>query len=98
MFFVFTRETLEGLPLEDELIAFCRNSKESCPIRPRLKCGRHSRKEMQEPLKTDKSQRYGKAETAAETDASTRGLGLAKDDPQPSLVMMASTLLYRRSN
>jgi len=48
-------------------------------------------KEMQEPLKTDRTQRYGKAQTAIEEQATTRGLGLAKDDPQPSLVMMASS-------
>ncbi|HVI71774.1 MAG TPA: DUF4384 domain-containing protein, partial [Pyrinomonadaceae bacterium] len=32
LFFVFTREPLKGVPLEDDLITFCRNSKESCPI------------------------------------------------------------------
>jgi hypothetical protein len=46
---------------------------------------------MQEPFKTDKTQQYGKAETTNEKTATTRGLGLAKDDPQPSLVMMASS-------
>jgi len=46
---------------------------------------------MQEPLKTDKTQAYGKSETPGEQQATTRGLGLSKDDPQPSLVMMAST-------
>ncbi|HEU0253569.1 MAG TPA: DUF4384 domain-containing protein, partial [Pyrinomonadaceae bacterium] len=34
LFFVFTREPLSGIPLEDDLIAFCRESKDSCPIRP----------------------------------------------------------------
>jgi hypothetical protein len=46
---------------------------------------------MQEPLKTDKSGGFGKSETPAEQEANARGLGLAKEDPQPSLVMMAST-------
>jgi hypothetical protein len=48
-------------------------------------------KELQQPLKTDKKQQNGQAETASEQQATTRGLGLAKDDPQPSLVMMASS-------
>jgi len=91
LFFVFTREPLKGVPLEDELIAFCRNSKESCPIKPSADVWEALQKDMQEPLKTDKSQTYGKGETTAETDANARGIGLAKDDPQPSLVMMAST-------
>ena len=91
LFFVFTREPLKGVPLEDELIAFCRNSKESCPIRPSTEIWAALQTEMQEPLKTDKAKSEGKAQTPVEQQATTRGLGLAKDDPQPSLVMMAST-------
>ena len=91
LFFVFTREPLKGIPLEDELVAFCQNSKEKCPIRPTTQVWEELQAQMQEPLKTDKTQAYGKTETPAEQQASTRGLGLAKDDPQPSLVMMAST-------
>jgi len=91
LFFVFTREPLSGVPLEEELIAFCRESKESCPIRPGTEVWAAVQKELQEPLKTDRTQKYGKAETASEVQATTRGIGLAKDDPQPSLVMMASS-------
>lgn len=91
LFFVFTREPLKGIPLEDELIGFCQNSKDKCPIRPSTEAWQALQAQMQEPLKTDKTQAYGKTETPVEQQATTRGLGLAKDDPQPSLVMMAST-------
>jgi hypothetical protein len=91
LFFIFTREPLSGIPLEDELIALCRDSKESCPIKPSSEMWAGIQKEMQEPLKTDKAQRFGKEQTAVEQQATTRGLGLAKDDPEPSLVMMASS-------
>lgn len=91
LFFVFTREPLKGLLIDDELVAFCRNSKDSCPVKPSNEVWEALQKEMQEPLKTNKSQTYGKTETPAEQQATTRGLGLAKDDPQPSLVMMASS-------
>jgi len=91
LFFVFTREPLKGVPLEDELIAFCRNSKESCPIRPSAEMWAELQKNMQEPLKIDKAKSFGAAETKAEQQANLRGIGLSKDDPQPSLVMMAST-------
>lgn len=91
LFFVFTREPLSGVPIEDDLIALCRDSKESCPVRPTTEVWAGVQKEMQEPLKTDRTQRYGTAQTAVEEQATTRGLGLAKDDPQPSLVMMASS-------
>ena len=91
LFFVFTREPLSGVPIEEELISFCRDSQNSCPVRPSSEVWAAVQKEMQEPLKTDKAEQYGKAETTAEQQASTRGLGLAKEDPQPSLVMMASS-------
>lgn len=91
LFFVFTREPLSGIPIEDDLIALCRDSKDSCPIKPNGEVWAAVAKEMQEPFKTDKTKQYGKAETAGEQQATARGFGLAKDDPQPSLVMMASS-------
>ena len=91
LFFVFTREPLNGIPIEDDLITLCRDSKESCPVKPSTEVWAAVQKEMQAPLKTDKTEQYGVAQTTTEQQASTRGLGLAKDDPQPSLVMMASS-------
>ena len=92
LFFVFTREPLSGIPLEDELVALCRDSKQSCPVKPNEEVWAAVQKELQEPLKTDKTQQqFGAVQTSSEQQATTRGLGLAKDDPQPSLVMMASS-------
>ena len=75
LFFVFTREPLKGIPLEDELIAFCQNSKDKCPFRPSTEAWAALQVQMQEPLKTDKTQAYGKTETPVEQQATTRGLG-----------------------
>jgi hypothetical protein len=49
-------------------------------------------KEMQEPLKTDKAKQFGSTQTSTEQQATARGLGLSKEDPPPSLVMMASSV------
>ena len=62
LFFVFTREPLKGIPLEDDLITFCRDSK--CPIQPSDEVWAAVKKDLQEPFKTDKTQQYGKAETS----------------------------------
>jgi hypothetical protein len=91
VFIVFTREPLKGIPLEDELIAFCRDSAASCPIRPSSEIWEAIQKEVEQPLRLDKSKAFGTAETQSEQEATTRGLGLSKEDPQPSLVMMASS-------
>jgi hypothetical protein len=91
LFFVLTREPLKDVPTEDELIAFCKDSNNSCPWRPSPEVWELVQKQMQEPLKKDTNGRYGRAQTAPETQASTRGLSLAKEDPEPSLIMMASS-------
>jgi hypothetical protein len=91
LFFVFTREPLGGVPIEDELIAYCGEAKGRCPIKPNEEVWAVVQKQMQEPLKTDKTKQYGRAQTSGEQEATSRGIGLAKDDPQPSLVMMASS-------
>ena len=91
LYFVLTREPLNGVPTEDDLIALCRNSSGSCPFRPTTELWNVIAKEMKEPLKMDKIAKFGKEQTAPEVQASTRGLSLAKDDPEPSLIMMASS-------
>jgi Domain of unknown function (DUF4384) len=91
LFFVFTREPLKGIPIEDELIALCRDSKSSCPVRPTDDVWEQVKTQMKVPLQTNRADNYGRAQTASEKQATTRGLGLAKDDPQPSLIMMASS-------
>jgi len=90
LFFVFTREPLSGIPIDDDLIALCKESKERCPVRPSSEVWAVVQKEMQAPLKTDKVQQFGSAQTTTEQQATARGLGLSKEDPPPSLVMMAS--------
>ena len=91
LFFVFTKEPLNGLPIEDELIALCRDSKSSCPVKPSAEVWALVEKELKTPLRTDTAPWNGQAQTTTEQQASARGLGLAKDDPQPSVIMMASS-------
>jgi hypothetical protein len=89
LFFVFTREPLSGIPIDDDLIALCKDAK--CPVKPTNDVWAVVQKERQEPLKTDKAQQFGGAQTVTEQQATARGLGLSKEDPPPSLVMMASS-------
>src|ERR1044071_21617 len=72
LFFVFTREPLSGIPIDDDLIALCKDSKESCST-PKGEVWAGVQKQAQEPLKTDKSQQFGKAQTTGEQVAVARG-------------------------
>ena len=91
LFFVLTREPLKNVPIEDELISFCSTASGNCPWRPNTEIWDLIAKQMQQPLAKDQNAKYGRAQTAPEQQAATRGLGLAKDDPEPSLIMMASS-------
>jgi len=91
LFFVFTREPLNGVPIEDELISMCKSSTSSCPVRPAANLWATLQNDMKEPLQVNKTERYGGTQTSGEQVATTRGLGLAKTDPEPSLIMMASS-------
>jgi len=91
LFFVFTKEPLNGLPIDDELISLCRDSKPACPVKPTADVWAQVQSELKQPLESNTAAQNGRAQTTTEQQASTRGLGLAKDDPQPALIMMASS-------
>ncbi len=90
LYFVFTREPLGGIPLEDELISFCREQNSNCPMKPTVALWDQIRKDTT-PVKGAKSEVFGTVETSNEHQATTRGIGLSKEDPEPSLVMMTAS-------
>ncbi|HLA11658.1 MAG TPA: DUF4384 domain-containing protein [Pyrinomonadaceae bacterium] len=91
LYFVFTREPLAGIPLEDELIGFCKDGGAKCPLRPAAELWAEVQKNSTAPAQTAKSKEFGTAQTTNEQEATTRGIGLNKDDPEPSLVMMTAS-------
>jgi hypothetical protein len=91
LYFVFSREPLAGVPIEDELINFCREAKPPCPWQPSTQVWAQVRKQMNEPVQVDKATKYNRPQTETEHQATTRGLGLSKSDPEPSLVMMVAS-------
>jgi hypothetical protein len=89
LFFVFAREPLSGVPIEEALVSYCREVKPACSWKPSTEVWAQVQKEINTPLKTDKSQKYGKPQSTSEQLASSRGIGLSQQDPEPSLIMMA---------
>ena len=91
LYFVFTREPLGAVPIEDDLITYCRENGGKCPWIPGADVWAQIQKEMGEPVKTVKTQDLGSAQTSAEHRAVTRGIGLNRDDPEPSLIMLTGS-------
>ncbi|MFN2531724.1 MAG: DUF4384 domain-containing protein [Pyrinomonadaceae bacterium] len=91
LYFVFTREQLPGIPIEDDLVSHCKDAKPPCPLRPDAQLWAEIDKQTNDRLQMDRPGRNGRALSEAERDATTRGLGLSQDDPPPGLILMASS-------
>lgn len=91
LYFVFTREPLSTIPIEDDLITFCRENDAKCPWHPGTEVWAQIQSELNEPLKLAKVEGIGRAQTSAEHRAATRGIGLNRDDPEPSLIMLQAS-------
>ena len=91
LYFVFTREPLNAVPIEDDLISFCGDSGNKCPWNPAADIWAQIQKELSEPTQTAKVAGIGNAQTSTERQAVTRGIGLNRDDPEPSLIMFSAS-------
>jgi hypothetical protein len=91
LYFVFTREPLAGIPLEEELISFCGEKKTNCPMQPAADLWANLQTELNTPVQANKTAEIGGTQTEAEQTATTRGIGLNREDPEPSLVMMSAS-------
>ncbi|MEO7970121.1 MAG: DUF4384 domain-containing protein [bacterium] len=91
LYFVFSREPLNGAPIEDDLISFCRENDSKCPWHPNSELWAQIQKELSESRQSSKAVGLGKSQTSSEHRAATRGIGLNRDDPEPSLIMLSAT-------
>lgn len=91
LYFVFTREPLSAVPIEDDLITYCRDNSGKCPWHPGTEVWAKVQNELNEPVKVAKVEGVGTAQTSAEHRAVTRGIGLNRDDPEPSLIMLTAS-------
>ena len=91
IYFVLTREPLAAVPIEDDLITFCRENDGKCPWSPGAEVWAQIQKEMSATVKSAKVDGMGKSQTENELRAATRGIGLNRDDPEPSLIMLTGS-------
>lgn len=91
LYFVLTREPLPAVPIEDDLITYCRENDKKCPWQPAADVWAQIKKELNEPVKVAKTESFGKSQTEPEQQAATRGIGLNRDDPEPSLIMLTAS-------
>ena len=92
IYVVVTREPLPAIPTSDDLVAYCGANKDKCPWEPPADVWQQIEKATRAQVKVAASKNFGQPQTDSEKVATTRGLGLDKSAPQPSVIRMnAST-------
>ena len=91
IFVVVTREPLKSVPTGDELVAFCGLNKDKCPWQPSSEIWAEIEKASKAEVKVATSKNFGQAQTETEKVATTRGLGLDKSAPQPSVIRISAS-------
>ena len=91
VFIVVTREPLPGVPTADELVAFCGLNKDKCPWQAPDDVWQQIKKATTVQVKVATTQNFGQAQTERERVAMTRGLGLDKSMPQPSVIRISAS-------
>jgi hypothetical protein len=88
LYIVFSREPLPAVPIEDELVNYCRQNNQSCPWRPSSALWAQVKAGLNARVQISKSKSYGQAQTQSERDSVNRGLGLTRSAPEPSVIRM----------
>lgn len=91
VFIVVTREPLSAVPTADELVAFCGLNKDKCPWQAPTDVWQQIEKATTAQVKVATTQNFGQAQTEREKVAMTRGLGLDKSMPQPSVIRISAS-------
>lgn len=92
IYIVLTREPLKSVPTTEELVALCGLNKDKCPWQPSSEIWEPIQTATQAQVKVATIKNFGQAQTDRERIATTRGLGLDKSAPPPSVIRVnAST-------
>lgn len=86
IYVVVTREPLPLVPIGDDLVSFCGTNKDKCPWQPTAEMWAQVDKAGKADVKVATTNNFGQAQTEHERVSMTRGLGLDKSVPPPSVI------------
>jgi hypothetical protein len=90
LFIVLTRQPISGVPTKEALVAQC-GGKKVCPWKVTPAVWQRVKNETDAPVKISKAKDEGQKQKPVEKDKLTRGIGLAADDPEPSVIRMSAS-------
>jgi len=88
LYVVVTREPLPLVPTGSDLVNFCSTNKDKCPWHPAAEIWARLQDAIKAEVKVVTSKTFGQAQTEKEKVATTRGLGLDKSAPTPTVIRM----------
>ncbi len=91
LYIVVTREPLPEVPTGDALFSYCNTNKDKCPWHPATSMWVRIQQDSKANVKVVTNKVSGEAQTTAEQNATTRGLGLDQTAPQPSVIRLNAT-------
>lgn len=91
LYIIVSREPLVDMPTGADLMKYCTSDMKNCSVPVTEKAWAMVEAGLKENATVSKSKAYGQWQTANESKAVERGLGLNAEDPEPSIVRMAVT-------
>ena len=92
LYIVLARQPLAGVPTGAALTDYCFEAQHTCPWRPATAVWTELKSAQErEQVAVSKVKDQGRAQTADEREATTRGLGLASGAPTPSVIRMTAS-------
>ena len=91
IYIVVTRQPLQAVPTSEELVALCGTSKDKCPWQPPAEVWEQIEKATKADVKVATTRNFGEAQTEREKISMTRGLGLDKSIPPPSVIRISAS-------
>jgi hypothetical protein len=86
IYIVVTREPLPIVPIGDDLVAFCGTNKDKCPWAIPANAWTQVENASKAQVRVATTNNFGQAQTERERISMTRGLGLDKSIPPPSVI------------
>jgi Domain of unknown function (DUF4384) len=92
LYIVLTRQPLANVPTGGALADYCFDKQHSCPWRPEVAMWTELKGAQEhEQVAVSQVKDQGRAQTADEREATTRGLGLGAGAPSPSVIRMTAS-------
>jgi hypothetical protein len=92
VYVVVSREPLAGVPAGEALVRACAESEQTCAWKPSAEqWAALKTANARDQIAVSQVKDEGRAQTADERDAATRGLGLSVDAPLPSVIYMIAS-------